>query len=1565
MNQGALHFEALLTTKDFERGMERIRNDIRRASGLAVQETSKMDSVFKNLSIGIAGYFSGQALMGFARELINVRGEFQKTEIAFTTMLKSKEKANELMGQMVDLAAKTPFSLQEVSAGAKQLLAFQVPANEVVDTLTRMGNIAAGLGVPMSRINLVYGQVMAKGKLMGDDLRQFTEAGIPMVGELAKKFGKTTAEISTMVSEGRIGFNDVKEVLFSLTNEGGLFFNLMEEQSKTLSGKISNLGNAFDQMLNKIGEGSEGLLNSGIEGATYLVEHYEEVMEAIKGLVIVYGSYKAALITLNVTQEYSKKTIQSEIALLGISEKMKLGRALVTQKQAIASFEEAKAEHIATQEKYLGLQAEVQSLNVKKQKAIALATEKRQILANAQVELATAKQKLSALGAEASAREVTIATKRVEKAENKVLVAQENAEIARKGALTASSKFYTTQKELETVATRVSTTAKKVEVAQEALSVATKNANTIATTRLTVAQRLQVLAVRAGTKAQALFNSTILANPYALATALLVGLTYTIYKLCSQLTTAKQLQKDLNDKLSESKQEIAGQESQIMALVSAIKSENTTNEEKKRLIERLNSITQGKIQNLTVENIKTGQLDAAVKNYIQTLYKQAEAEVYLQDIKNLTAKKQANLDRINELKTNGAGIGDVLESFFDLKTYNRGANGEMFTWGATDALVSNIERENKDIDKALEERKKLIEKNASATSSIEPTHNVNNAVNETKKKAKAHQKALAEVYSKNSIKDLEERISLWNNALERATKDKDGNYQVKVRAKDKYGKEYETGQVVSKDKALEELKVLNEAKAKIEEEFRIKSTEEELSELKRRINLRDKYLQLGMNRPELINEDTVKNLFPDLKDKSYVQALEEKRKAYLGLIEAQKATEQTTKDLILIEEELKNAKGVETFMQGVNDRISELKERYKGAELIDKLKKAKSLQLGGTEEENLEKNKAYASALKEAQKDYDKFYRDLLEQQKTYEEKSLELQKEYAALKATERYKNATPEEQKKIEQAFSKRAIDLFFEEMAKKEEWAKMFADMNLVASSKLEEFKNILQQKLTEAKTIEEKIKIGEFIKKIDDTLRDRNPFKSLIKAINDLGDKSLSTEEKILRLTQAIDKSKSYLNDVKGVVSDVRGAFDDLGISTDNTFGDILSNVEQTLEGLNQMADGVMTFAQGFATKNPVQMVAGAIKTIGGLIKTVSGWLNGDNKRERNIKRWGQALEEVKEQYRALEHQISKTLGENVYKEQGKIIANLRQQQQMLQRMANEEAGKKKSDSGKIAEYRNQANEIDRQITDIIDKMKNDIAQTDAKSLADKMGDALFEAWQRGEDGAKAYEKTVDDVMRNAAKAALKQKLLEGPMQEMIDNLVKKMGFGGGDASIEAEIKKKESRLEEIQNEIKNGNIVQKTISAVKAMALKAQIEKLKKQYEDSKNINPNGSFDGLTPEEREEIKNQGKVAMNNYMEALKQYQDLFGAAEENADSLKGGIKGMSEETAGILAGQFNAIRIHVAEIQKNQGFGLDIAKSSLMNLTKIEENTRNLYQMRKDLSEMNSKIKSNDTRGLGL
>ena len=501
-----LDFEALLTTRDFEQGIRNIENQIRNLTQQTERETSQMDSLFRNLATGIGAYFSVQALQGFTQQLINVRGEFQKTEIAFATMLGSQEKAQNLMAEMVDLAAKTPFGLQEISEGAKRLLAFQIPAEEVVDTLTRMGDVAAGLGVPMGQLIHVYGQVKAQGKLMTNDLYQFMNAGIPILSELGSVLGKTEAEVKEMVGQGKIGFSEIQQVIQNMTNEGGLFFNLMEKQSASLSGQIANLQDALDQMFNKIGQANEGILSNGIQAVTYLLENYQKVGVILAGLVSTYGAYKTAIITTSALQQAYNKTIMSEIANLSISEKMKLGRAMVTQRQAKALLEEAKAEKASIIAKYKSLQAEVSTLAVKKEKTVALATEKAQLLDNARLQLALANMELSALGSTATARQVSIATKNVEKAQNQVLAAQETAEITRKNALATSQSFYNAKKELETAATEKNiitknveavTTAKtiatkKVETATEIVNTASKNANAIATTRLSASQSLQI-----------------------------------------------------------------------------------------------------------------------------------------------------------------------------------------------------------------------------------------------------------------------------------------------------------------------------------------------------------------------------------------------------------------------------------------------------------------------------------------------------------------------------------------------------------------------------------------------------------------------------------------------------------------------------------------------------------------------------------------------------------------------------------------------------------------------------------------------------------------------------------------------------------------------------------------------------------------------------------------------------------------------------------------------------------------------------------------------------------------
>lgn len=296
---GALLFQVRADQSQIQKDVEAIKKQFEQMTRKAVEEGKKQADVWQNLIKGATAYFTLQGAQSFISQMVAVRSEFQQLEISFGTMLKSKEKANTLMAQMTDLAAKTPFGLQEVSEGAKRLLAIQVPAQEVTETLRRMGDVAAGLGVPMGQLIHVYGQVKAQGKLMTNDLYQFMNAGIPIIAELSKVVGKSETEIKDMVSAGKIGFPEIQAVIKNMTSEGGLFFNLMAEQSKSLGGQISNLQDNFDQMLNEIGKASEGVVSGAISGVAYLVENYQTLGKIIAGLITTYGAYRAAVIVNN------------------------------------------------------------------------------------------------------------------------------------------------------------------------------------------------------------------------------------------------------------------------------------------------------------------------------------------------------------------------------------------------------------------------------------------------------------------------------------------------------------------------------------------------------------------------------------------------------------------------------------------------------------------------------------------------------------------------------------------------------------------------------------------------------------------------------------------------------------------------------------------------------------------------------------------------------------------------------------------------------------------------------------------------------------------------------------------------------------------------------------------------------------------------------------------------------------------------------------------------------------------------------------------------------------------
>jgi len=278
-----------------------IDNSFNKAGKSAALLGNDVNSLQRNL-LGLA---SVATLGRLGQQIITIRGEFQQLGIAFETMLGSKEKADKMMQDAVTFAAKTPFTLTDVASNIKQLLAMGIAEKDVMGTLKALGDVSAGVSVDLSRVALNYGQVATTGKLMGKEMRDFMVAGIPLSAELAKNLGVTKAEIDDMVTAGKIGFPDVAKAFQTMSGEGGMFFNLMEKQSLSVTGQISNLSDKLDTMFNSLGKANEGLIYDAISGLSSVVDNYESILKVLGVLITTYGTYRAALMLSAAAQTVS------------------------------------------------------------------------------------------------------------------------------------------------------------------------------------------------------------------------------------------------------------------------------------------------------------------------------------------------------------------------------------------------------------------------------------------------------------------------------------------------------------------------------------------------------------------------------------------------------------------------------------------------------------------------------------------------------------------------------------------------------------------------------------------------------------------------------------------------------------------------------------------------------------------------------------------------------------------------------------------------------------------------------------------------------------------------------------------------------------------------------------------------------------------------------------------------------------------------------------------------------------------------------------------------------------
>lgn len=313
----SLKFDAVIETGKVVSGFQDIQNAVHKTAATVESEGKSIDDIINKIqntaNIAIGGWSIGK----FVSQMMQVRGQFQQTEMAFKTMLQSEEKAKDLMQQLINTAAITPFGVDDVTEGAKQLLAFNVAAKDVNDTLIRLGDVAAGMGVSLSEMVMLYGTTIAKGKMDTMDLYQFLNRGIPIADELAKVMGldvnNAIAEVKEQLTAGKVTSDIFIKAMQNMTSEGSKFGGMMEAQSKTITGQISNIEDAIEQMFNELGRSQEGIINTGLDAVSTIVENWRKVGEVVMVAATAYGTYKAVLMAVSALQVLNNRILQQAV----------------------------------------------------------------------------------------------------------------------------------------------------------------------------------------------------------------------------------------------------------------------------------------------------------------------------------------------------------------------------------------------------------------------------------------------------------------------------------------------------------------------------------------------------------------------------------------------------------------------------------------------------------------------------------------------------------------------------------------------------------------------------------------------------------------------------------------------------------------------------------------------------------------------------------------------------------------------------------------------------------------------------------------------------------------------------------------------------------------------------------------------------------------------------------------------------------------------------------------------------------------------------------------------------
>lgn len=1273
----------------------------------AMSSQSRIAGELKNQ---IANVYSIYTLERFVRGLYTIGGEFQKQRIALTSILGDSMKAETIFNRIKDLAVVSPFQFKELASYAKQLSAYSIPYEELYDTTKRLADISAGVGVDMGRIILAYGQVRSAAFLRGQELRQFTEAGIPLVDELAKRFTKLTGVVTSAgdvfdkISRKEVSFGMVKDVLWELTDEGGKFYNMQEALAESLAGKWSNLQDAWDVMMADIAESNSGVLSDSLELLTDLMKHWEAVADILGILVGLYGSYKTAVIAVNVAQKSSFAISQMQAYYTWLNKGVKVTKAAAVAQWALNSamkvnpwvFWITTLGAIVTtltvfQEKVETVAEKIKKLNIEFSKNIEKIKEEE---SKAKGYISRIFDKTNGIDAQRRAylnlqkiypslfenmkfeqfllegeyqaiQKVVSASREREKVKSAGLVigATNNRNEAQRelNRLKSRREYYQSLDGYENVIESLDEDIKKQE---EVLSQAQKTLND-------ALENYSTYKIKKDDKNSAWFKkATELYEKFGI----------------------ERLKPDAEGGLQKYIENIIGANEDASSTLSEwTKKEGEWNEETRKSIDKAKLL-----KNATDEILKTfGRVTKETQNTKDPIAEQWEARTDLIDKAVSSYEKWRKIEGEEAASQRVKGISEFAPIFdksrvnLDLKDPSRAykyiqgqldrskeKQEDLYISLGVKIDKAGIDSAKKEVDDALKEIEKYVSQTGEKWDLYKKLFNASG-----NKSLSMNIAFGGEVSFKSVVDDLRNQLS---KALEN-TESKFSVTDVLAMKEDDVKKQFGEGVILKLYQSINE----ESKKMRSESLENLLGMIEDYKDYAQRIkdierNLQKDLADIESQRGQL-GEEATDRLIAQRKKKASEDAASTKFEQFKSsedwaktFDDLDRLSSATLSRLIKNLEEFKNTTGQSL-------KVNEFKE------LVNVLKKLRD------ESESRNPFKTLSDGIKE-----------------------------YA--EATEKLKKAQ--------------------KELGFIQDGGEVTTGVSETSHTGTKKTDGGLSYQAKVVDKLTPKLK----------TLADAE------KEVTDAQDKQNEASDKVqVGFGDIVDMANLLI----GTLGDLGSAFDALG---NDSMGDTLSTVQEVAGGLLNTAQSGATLFAGISSGNPMAIMQGATGVVSGITGIIGSIAKAhDKKLDKAIQRSQLEVKKLSNDYKNLQSVIERQLGAVTQSQSKEMIANLQKQQEEVQKQMEAEQDKKDSDASKIEDYKQQYIELGEQIKYFYEDLASEQFGIDLKGWSDQISEALVNAFANGEDAAKAFDDTVADIMRNVIKEMISLNVIKPAMDKLRDYL----------------------------------------------------------------------------------------------------------------------------------------------------------------------------------------------------